>query len=92
MKDRFTFSDRREFLFDGLIEAVEVFSMACCRRLYLNGSFVTSKFDPGDYDVAWNPNGVNTEVLNPEFSDISHPWANQKYKVRGEFLPTTTHK
>lgn len=48
MKDRFTFSDLRKFLFDGLIEAVEVFSMACCIRLYLIGRFVTSIFDQAD--------------------------------------------
>lgn len=48
VKEVFTFSNRREFLFDGLVEGVRALSLACCRSVYLNGSFVSSKPEPND--------------------------------------------
>lgn len=88
VEDSFAFNPRRKFLFGGLVGGIHALSVAGCRKLYINGSFVTSKIEPSDYDVAWDPEGVNAQILDPVFIDIQPPRLNQKAKFRGEFLPT----
>jgi len=44
---------------------------AGCRRVYLDGSFVTSKPEPGDYDACWDIAGVDVEVPDSVFLDFS---------------------
>ncbi|MYG51341.1 MAG: hypothetical protein F4204_03060 [Rhodospirillaceae bacterium] len=36
-----------------------------CTALYVNGSFVTSKERPNDYDACWNVRGVKFELIDP---------------------------
>lgn len=88
VRNTFTFSSRRKFLFDGLVEGALALSEAGCKTLYLDGSYVTSKFNPGDYDVAWDPEEVNFKILDPVLAETRHPRASQKHKYRGEYLPT----
>ena len=33
--------------------------------MLLDGSFVTAKLEPGDYDGAWETAGVNPDLLDP---------------------------
>ncbi|MCZ2149238.1 MAG: hypothetical protein LC126_15870 [Bryobacterales bacterium] len=48
---------------------------------------MTSKTDPGDFDVCWGIEGVDLEKLDPVFLDFSHSRANQKERFKGEFFP-----
>lgn len=73
VEEFFAFNPRRKLLFGGLVVGVEALSMAGCRKLYINGSFVTSKIEPGDFDVAWDPDGVNIKILNPVLIDSAPP-------------------
>lgn len=50
---------RRQLLLAGLREAIAVLEAAGCRYLYLNGSFVSAKEEPGDYDVCWESDEVD---------------------------------
>ena len=68
------------FLFDGLVEGALALSEAGCKTLHLDGSYVTSKFNPGDYDVAWDPEEVNFKILDPMLAETRHPRASQKHK------------
>jgi hypothetical protein len=36
---------------------------AGCRTIYIDGSFVTSKQKPGDFDACWEDNGVDIKYL-----------------------------
>lgn len=63
--ERFGWNLRRRQLLDGLAEAVELLATAGCRRLWLNGSFVTAKEEPADFDACWDPDGVDLDVLDP---------------------------
>ena len=60
---------------------------AGCRTVYIDGSFVTSKSEPGDYDACWDIDGVNVEALDLVFLDFSGRRAAQKRKYFGEFFP-----
>jgi hypothetical protein len=52
--------------------------------VYLDGSFVTEKDVPSDYDACWCSNGVKVELLDPVFLDFEDT-ASQKAKYLGEF-------
>ena len=49
--ERFGWTERRRRLLDGLAEAIELLAEAGCRKIWLNGSFVTAKDEPGDFDA-----------------------------------------
>lgn len=49
--ERYATTDRRTELLDGLHEAVQSLRTAGCTRVYLDGSFVTQKEVPGDFDA-----------------------------------------
>lgn len=63
IEERFGRSPRRRDLLDGLRRALRDLRAAGCRRVYLNGSFVTAKEDPNDYDLCWEEEGINFDLL-----------------------------
>lgn len=86
-KTRFGTSPRRRFLMGGLRRALDELRGAGCKRVYLNGSFVTSKTNPGDYDGAWDTVGVDLGGLGPEFNVKAYGTEMQKTKYWGELFP-----
>lgn len=72
---------------EGLHEALQLLRSAGCRLVYLDGSFVTAKTDPGDFDACWSMEGVDDRKIDPVFFDFSNSRARQKQRFRGEFFP-----
>ncbi len=60
---------------------------AWCRRVYIDGSFVTSKTEPADFDGCWELPGTNLALLDPVFRSPDLERAAQKIKFRGELFP-----
>jgi hypothetical protein len=87
VKNRFAVSDRRKFLFAGFENAVAALRDAGCRVILLDGSFVTAKPVPGDFDVCWETAGVDPTKLDPIFLDFSDKRKRQKQRFGGEFFP-----
>ena len=87
IESRFGFSERRRQLLSGLKSALKALQRAGCRRVYVNGSFVTVKREPGDYDACWDIEGVDVEILDAVFLDFSNGRRAQKRKYFGEFFP-----
>jgi hypothetical protein len=85
--DRFGWNLRRRQLLDGLAEAIDVLAAAGCRRLWLNGSFVTAKEEPADFDACWDTDGVDLDLLDPVLLDLSDGRAAQKRRFGGELFP-----
>ncbi|CZT37821.1 hypothetical protein GA0004734_00047150 [Rhizobium sp. 9140] len=83
------YNERRRVLFAGLVEGATALVKAGCSRIYLDGSFVTSKPIPGDYDACWDPAGVVGSLLDPVFKDFSDGRARQKARFGGEFFPSS---
>ncbi len=87
LEKRFSFTARRIALLQGLIEALGLLKTAGCAMVYLDGSFATTKPEPGDFDACWGIFGVNPENLDPVFLDFSNSRARQKQRFLGEFFP-----
>ena len=86
---KFATNNVRRGLFEGLVKACRNLAFAGCVRLYLDGSYVTAKPAPGDYDACWDPAGVDRFKLDPVFSDFSNKRAAQKKVFGGEFFPAS---
>jgi hypothetical protein len=84
---RFGFSARRHRLLAGLAAALESLRDAGCTLAYVDGSFVTAKKEPGDFDACWGVAGVDPGRLDPVLLDFDDGRAAQKAKYGGEMFP-----
>jgi hypothetical protein len=89
VEQKFGYNPRRRTLFAGLIEAAVLLSLVGCRTILLDGSYVTGKPVPGDYDACWDTVDVDFAKLDPVFDDFDNGRANQKARFGGEFFPST---
>ena len=73
----------------GLKKMITALQKAGCRSVFLDGSFVTDKEKPGDFDLCWLPVGVDAAKLDPVFLDCSPDGRKkQKAKYDGESFPS----
>lgn len=84
---RFGTNSRRRLLLAGLKEAIKSLKKAGCRAIFVDGSFVTSKELPGDFDACWSIEGVDPDWLDPVLLNFSNSRAAQKAKYGGELFP-----
>lgn len=84
--ERFGHTPRRRRLLEGLEAAVEALRRAGCRTIYVDGSFVTAKLVPGDFDACWEPDGVDPLLLDPVLLTFDHGRRAQKAKYGGELF------
>jgi Family of unknown function (DUF6932) len=85
--ERYATNERREQLMDGLRAAIDSLHAAGCSRVYLDGSFVTEKDEPGDFDACWEAGSVDPASLDPVLLDFSDRRTAQKTKLGGELFP-----
>jgi hypothetical protein len=84
---RYGTTAHRRRLLDGLMLALESLRDAGCTRVYINGSFVTAKNEPGDFDACWEAGGVDSRLLDPVLLDFSDRRRAQKARFSGELFP-----
>lgn len=85
----FATNPRRRELFDGLVSALKKLRLAGCSIVYLDGSYVTDKPRPGDFDGCWDPSGVDRAKLDPLFLQFDNGRAAQKAAFKGELFPSS---
>lgn len=87
-KDRFATNFTRQRMIDGLELAMRQLQAAGCRTIYINGSFVTSKERPGDFDACWDPEDVDYDYLRKNAPRLlNHLDRNaQKSQYKGELF------
>ncbi len=83
---RYGGTPRRQALLVGLTSGIEALRRARCRRVYIDGSFVTAKEEPGDFDVCWESAGVEGRLLDPVLLLFVQGRAAQKAAYGGEFF------
>jgi len=57
--DRYGGTPRRRTLLAGLRSGIDALRRAGCRRVYIDGSFITAKEEPGDFDACWESRGAS---------------------------------
>jgi len=67
IEQRFATNEKRRMLFEGFRRSVAALHRAGCKAIFLDGSFVTDKPEPGDFDVCWDPVGVDPSNWTPYF-------------------------
>jgi hypothetical protein len=86
IETRFTWTEKRVELFQGLTAAAINLASAGVALLYIDGSFITNKDDPSDVDGCWvyDPR-VNAQLLDHVFKTENQK-ANMKQKYGVDFL------
>jgi hypothetical protein len=87
---KFGFNDYRKKLIVGLKLGISHLKNCGCKTIYIDGSFVTKKEFPGDFDACWDATGVDINKLKREYGiilDFLNERANQKSLYLGEFFP-----
>jgi hypothetical protein len=85
---RFAAGDLRQRQVRGLKAALDDLKVAGCGQVLVDGSFVTAKEVPGDFDVAWDITGVDPAKVDRVILDTSPTGrVAQKIKYCGELFP-----
>ncbi|NER51704.1 MAG: hypothetical protein F6J92_34700 [Symploca sp. SIO1A3] len=86
---RFGTTPHRQRLLRGLKSALDSLSKADCQTVYIDGSFVTEKENPNDFDGCWDMTGVDPKLLDPILLNFDNKRAAQKVKYQGELFPAS---
>jgi hypothetical protein len=84
---RFGTTRRRRRLLEGLRRAMDDLTAAGCSTIYIDGSFVTSRAEPGDFDACWDATGVNLERMEVELIAYAGDREDQRAGYGGELFP-----
>jgi len=85
---RFGYNSKRAWLIDELKLLIASLEKADCPLIYIDGSFVTSKRIPDDYDLCWSLVDVVEEQIDPILLDFTPAGrARMEQKYRGDIFP-----
>jgi hypothetical protein len=90
-KARFGSNGHRRKQLVGLRRAIKILLSVGVATIYVDGSFVSTKEYPADYDACWATDGVDLARLQgvePAFFRFENRRAAQKAAFFGEFLPS----
>ncbi len=92
VKQTLAFNPHRLNLFNGLVNAANLLARSGCKYLYLDGSYVTEKDMPGDFDACWSIEQVDFNIVDPIFLDLSNGTTAQKARFGGELFLNCTER
>jgi hypothetical protein len=86
----FATTPRRRRLFEGLRRALQNLHAAGVRRVFIDGSFVTTKADPNDIDGCWEWTAeVHLDLLDPVLLDFAQARQAMRDKYGVDFFLAT---
>jgi hypothetical protein len=62
IRQRYANTPLRKYLFSGLVNLAKSLKASGCRTLYVDGSYITNKTEPGDLDAVWEYEGVDNTI------------------------------
>jgi hypothetical protein len=86
-ENRFGGGSRRTTLMGGLRAVLVELQRVGCKAVWIDGSFVTSKPEPNEFDLCWDEVGVDVAALDPVFRSLANKRAAQKARYGGEMFP-----
>jgi hypothetical protein len=78
IRKRYAYNQIRRRLFEGVEAMVFALRSAGCVDIYLDGSYITNKAEPADYDAVWEFKGVDNTV-DPILRDGTLEQIKRKY-------------
>ena len=90
LSERFGWTPQRRALLAGLRSALDNLKQAGCRVAYVDGSFVTDKLLPNDYDACWEEDGVDPAALDHALLTFDHGRVVQRSQYLGELFPASS--
>ncbi|MDP3507581.1 MAG: hypothetical protein Q8T09_06290 [Candidatus Melainabacteria bacterium] len=84
VEDRFSINFQRKKLFGLLLEVLAIFRNCGCPEVYLDGSYITNKDEPEDYDLCYEPTGINA---TSEFYEFLKNKDRRKERYGGDIFP-----
>ena len=87
ISQRLGWNGRRRGLLEGLTRGCDAIWLAGGGSVWVDGSFVTEKPLPGDFDACWDHRLAALATLDPILQDFTNDRARQKAKYGGEFFP-----
>ncbi len=85
------YNKHRLKLISGLEKAMNELKSLGCKTLYVDGSFVSKKSHPNDFDACWDPAGVDFLKFSAEFPILMEflpDTKKQKARYGGELFPS----
>ncbi len=76
----------RRQLLAGMLDALRLLKAAGCVRVYIDGSFVTAKDEPRDFDACWDAEGVDFDLVDERLLTFDRGRATQKTAFLGELF------
>jgi hypothetical protein len=87
IEKRFSLNTKRKKLFNGLKKALGNLKAAGVKKIWIDGSFITSKEKPNDIDGCWEYNqSMDVNKLDTVFLDMYPPREAMKKKYGVDFL------
>lgn len=87
LNESFGWTAHRAKLVDGFTRGFWDLAASGRKKVWLDGSFITNKEIPADFDACWDPTEVELSTLEPVLLDVSEGRKKQKEKYGGEFMP-----
>ena len=90
LQQRYGVNEHRRRLLGDMKRMLLSLKSVGCQTVYMNGSFVSAKDAPSDYDGCWDRSGVDLQLLratDPVLLDFTNGRAAQKLKYAGEMFP-----
>lgn len=90
VKERFSTNPHRKNLLMGLDKLISHLKDVGCFLVYLDGSFITNKEYPNDFDLAWSVTGItddNILKIDPILLDVNKHRKEMKEKYMGDIFP-----
>ncbi len=84
---RFGQTAHRQQLLAGLRMVLDHLKTQACKRVFINGSFITTKETPKDYDMCWDVTGVIRNGFDPILLQLAPPRLAMKIKYKGDIFP-----
>ena len=83
---RFGHTPWRGQLLAGMLAALRLLKLAACVRVYIDGSFVSAKDEPADFDACWDAVGVDFDLIDERLLTFDSGRATQKAAFLGELF------
>lgn len=93
IEEYYGYNHHRQELISGLKLLILHLSDCGCETIYLDGSFVSKKEFPNDFDACWDEHFVDLQKLKDKYSTILNFKESRKYQKAmygGDFFPMSS--